>query len=218
MARLEVRNLKKRFGCVSAIEDVSFELEAGKVLGISGPSGSGKTTLLRVIAGLEVPDSGSVTVDGRVLSGEGVFVKPHARPVGMMFHESALWPHMRILKNLTFVMKDGGRMEKRKRARELLDRLSVGELAERYPHELSEGQKRRAAFARIMAAAPAVVLLDEPFAGLDEKLRVTLGGEIRRMAGAGATVIFVSHLEKESLDYCEASAIIKEGKLDVLRC
>jgi iron(III) transport system ATP-binding protein len=214
MAELEVKNVSISFGDVNALSGVSITLGKGEVLMLKGPSGSGKTTLLRIIAGLERPDTGEVTLGGKTLVSRNACVPPERRDVGMVFQEPALWPHMRVLGNLTFVLNKLPRHERRERARGILDRLGVGALARRYPHELSAGERRRVAIGRLLAARPAVWLLDEPLVNLDPELRAGLAALIKNIRDEeGVSILHVSHFEKEPLDYSDRVAIIKQGKI-----
>jgi iron(III) transport system ATP-binding protein len=214
MAALEVKNVSISFGEVKALSGVSLTLGKGEVLMLKGPSGSGKTTLLRVIAGLERSDAGEVTLGEKMLVSQGAFMPPEKRDVGMVFQEPALWPHMRVLGNLTFVLNKLPRRERRERARGILGRLGVGALARRYPHELSAGERRRVAIGRLLAARPAVWLLDEPLVNLDPELRADLAALIKKIRDEeGVSILHVSHFEKEPLDYSDRVAIIKQGKI-----
>ncbi|MBV9585328.1 MAG: ATP-binding cassette domain-containing protein, partial [Alphaproteobacteria bacterium] len=169
MALLEISEVSKRFGAVTAVDRVSLSIERGAFFALLGPSGCGKTTLLRLIAGFETPDQGRIVIDGADVTA----VPPYARPVNMMFQSYALFPHLDVAGNIGFGLKQEGMPRRRRAARveEMLALVQMAGLAKRRPHELSGGQKQRVALARALAKMPKLLLLDEPLAALDRKLR-----------------------------------------------
>ena len=177
MALLEVSGLSRSFDTMKAVDRVSFAAERGEILCLLGPSGSGKTTLLRLIAGIEEPDEGTVSIDGKPLNG----VPPQERGFGLMFQDLALFPHMDVFGNVAF----GLRMRRlpkaavRERVHELLALVDMAGFAKRKVHELSGGERQRVALARSLAPAPRVLMLDEPLGALDRALRDSLQGQVR---------------------------------------
>jgi iron(III) transport system ATP-binding protein len=191
---IELRGLGKRFGERVPLDDVTLTLARGAVLAVTGRSGCGKTTLLRLIAGLELPDSGEIVLDGVVASGPGWALAPHRRGVGFMFQAPALWPHMTVTRNILFGL---GRLPRAIRARRLDEVLSLthsDRLADRLPHQLSGGEARRVALARTLAPEPSILLLDEPLTHLDPELKAALRDVIlEQVRRTGATLLYVTH-------------------------
>jgi sulfate/thiosulfate transport system ATP-binding protein len=214
---VELRNLSKSFGGITALDGVSLSVPTGEFLALLGPSGSGKTTLLRVLAGLEFVDAGDIVVGGRSMDG----VPARERRVGLVFQHYALFRHMTVARNVAFGLEVRPRQERpsrrsmRARVQELLDLMGIGELAERYPEQISGGQRQRVALARALAIEPGLLLLDEPFGALDAKvrksLRVWLRGLHDRM---GLTSIFVTHDQAEALEMADRVAVLRAGRIE----
>ena len=212
MALLEISGVSKRFAATPAVEGVSLRVEAGEFFALLGPSGCGKTTLLRLIAGFETPDAGLILIDGVEMNA----VPPYARPVNMMFQSYALFPHLDVAGNVAFGLKQEG-MERRRREARVADMLALVQMTEyarRRPHELSGGQKQRVALARALAKMPKLLLLDEPLAALDRKLReetrVELTGIQERV---GTTFLVVTHDQEEALGMASRIAVMDRGRL-----
>jgi putrescine transport system ATP-binding protein len=212
MAILEINGVSRRFAATPAVEGVSLSVEAGEFFALLGPSGCGKTTLLRLIAGFETPDSGRILIDGVEMNA----VPPYARPVNMMFQSYALFPHLDVAGNIAFGLKQEG-MERRRREARVADMLALVQMsdyAHRRPHELSGGQKQRVALARALAKMPKLLLLDEPLAALDRKLReetrVELTGIQERI---GTTFLVVTHDQEEALGMASRIAVMSRGRL-----
>ena len=186
-----------RFGAAPVswiLDGFSLTMEAGERLGIAGPSGRGKSTLLRIIAGLERPQKGGISIDGRLVAGPGVHVPPEERRVGMVFQDYGLFPHMTVADNIAYGLFRQSRDERRRQVEAMLELTRMGELRRRYPYELSGGQQQRVAMARALAPKPKLLLLDEPLSNLDAELKAGILGELRElMARTGATCLFVSH-------------------------
>src|SRR5699024_2361876 len=215
MKKLVVKNLAKRFAEVRALQDVTLELEEGKMLAGVGPSGCGKTSLLRVIAGFETPDEGSVQVDKKVLFDGRTNIKPEQRKIGYVPQHGVLFPHLNVAKNISFGLHATAlsRAEKRMRVADMLELVGMPGLEERMPHELSGGQQQRIALARALAPSPTLVLLDEPFSALDAGLRQTLREEVKNtLASINATAIIVTHDQEEALSMADYVAVMRDGQ------
>lgn len=183
-AALVVTNVTKRFGSHLAVDSVSLDVAVGDAVVILGPSGCGKTTLLRLIAGLEVPDSGEISLNGATVSGLGRSMVPsHQRGIGFVFQDLALWPHLTVWKNLEFVLGSvkTARAERAARIHQALNLVRIEPLSARYPHELSGGEQQRIALARALVGQPGLLLLDEPLSSLDPELRTALRAELARL-------------------------------------
>ena len=212
MPLLEIVDASKRFGAVGAVDRVSLAVEHGELFALLGPSGCGKTTLLRMIAGFETPDSGRIVIDGSDVTA----VPPYRRPVNMMFQSYALFPHLDVAGNIAFGLKQEG-MERRRRDRrvaEMLALVQMSDYARRRPHELSGGQKQRVALARALAKMPKLLLLDEPLAALDRKLREETRLElIGIQERVGTTFLVVTHDQEEALGMASRIAVMDHGRL-----
>jgi len=206
---LRVRGLRKSFGDVRAVAGADIEVRSGGTCALLGPSGCGKTTTLRMIAGLERPDAGEIVVGGRVVSGDGIFVAPEQRRIGMVFQDYALFPHMDVGANVGYGL---GRKPDRARVREALDLVGLADAEGRLVHELSGGQQQRVALARALAPTPDLVLLDEPFSNLDASLRDRLRQEVSDiLRTAGVTAVFVTHDQEEAMSIAEQVVVMREG-------
>jgi len=207
------KNLYKRFGEYEACQHVDLEIKQGKLIGLLGPSGSGKTTLLRLLAGLETPDDGEIYFDGKLVTD----LPPQQRNIGFVFQNYALFRHMTVFENIAFGLSVRKRKKEviRKRVAELVELTGLSGLERRYPHQLSGGQRQRVAFARALAPEPQLLLLDEPFAALDAKVRKELRGWLKEMIGrVGLTTVFVTHDQEEALELADEIFIINQGKVE----
>ncbi|WP_152041419.1 ABC transporter ATP-binding protein [Salinigranum salinum] len=212
---LELDGVSKRFGPEPVIEDLSLSVREGEILTMLGPSGCGKTTTLRLIAGLERPDSGTIRLNGDPVSGEGTFVAPEQRGVGVVFQEFALFPHLTAAENVAFGLKDLDDEATERRVAELLDLVGLEAQADSYPDELSGGQQQRVALARSLAPEPAILLLDEPFSNLDVDLRVAMREEVRDIIKeAGVTAISVTHDQEEAMSISDRVAVVNDGHIE----
>src|SRR5579862_6489456 len=212
MALLEIVDISKGFATTKAVDDVSLNVEKGEFFALLGPSGCGKTTLLRLIAGFERPDNGRILIDGVEMNA----VPPYARPVNMMFQSYALFPHLDVAGNIAFGLKQEGMERRRREARvtEMLALVQMSEFARRRPHELSGGQKQRVALARALAKMPKLLLLDEPLAALDRKLRDETRRElIAVQERVGTTFLVVTHDQEEALGMASRIAVMNEGRV-----
>jgi iron(III) transport system ATP-binding protein len=212
---LRLENLWKRFGSEPVIEDLSLSVTEGEILTMLGPSGCGKTTTLRLIAGLDRPDSGVVRLNGEPVSGEGSFVAPEERGVGVVFQEFALFPHLTAAENVAFGLQDLSQAETDRRVSDLLDLVGLEAQADSYPDELSGGQQQRVALARSLAPEPEILLLDEPFSNLDVDLRVAMREEVRDIIKeAGVTAISVTHDQEEAMSISDRVAVVNDGRIE----
>ena len=214
---IEVRNLNKRFGATVVCDHLNLDIPAGELVALLGPSGSGKTTLLRIIAGLEVPDSGSVLFQGVDATGTDV----RERHVGFVFQHYALFAHMSIFENVAFGLRVRPKAtrpreaEIRAKVMELLKLVQLDWLADRYPHQLSGGQRQRIALARALAVEPRVLLLDEPFGALDAKVRKELRRWLRRLHDTvHVTSVFVTHDQDEAMEVADRIVVMNEGRIE----
>ena len=212
MALLEITSVSKRFGATTAVDAVSLSVERGAFFALLGPSGCGKTTLLRMIAGFETPDSGRIVIDGIDVTG----LPPYARPVNMMFQSYALFPHMDVAGNIAFGLRQEGMDRRRIAARvaELLALVQMPGYQRRRPHELSGGQRQRVALARALAKMPKLLLLDEPLAALDRKLRAETRLELTGIQErVGITFLVVTHDQEEALSMASCVAVMDRGRV-----
>jgi iron(III) transport system ATP-binding protein len=211
---VQVSHIHRQFGRVQAVQDVSFSIEPGTLLVLLGASGCGKTTTLRLIAGLETPDSGEISISGVQVSGAGRFVQPEDRRLGMVFQDYALFPHLTAADNIGFALNGAPARERHARITEMLVLVGLAALGDRYPHQLSGGEQQRVALARALAASPGVVLLDEPFSNLDAALRKEMREEVRRiLRQTGMTAVFVTHDQEEALSLADQIAVMRGGRL-----
>ena len=210
---VELKNINKTYGSYQASRNVNFGIEKGKLIGLLGPSGSGKTTILRMIAGLETPDSGEVIIDGKVVND----VPASQRGIGFVFQNYALFRYMTVYDNVAFGLKVQ-KADKKKidaRVRELIKLVGLEGLEKRYPSQLSGGQRQRVAFARALAPNPQVLLLDEPFAAIDAKIRQELRSWLKEMIGKlGITSIFVTHDQDEAIEVADEIIITNAGRIE----
>ena len=210
---IEARNIVKRFGDFTALDDVSVEVEAGSLTALLGPSGSGKSTLLRVIAGLERPDAGRVRLEGHDVTG----VPPQERGVGFVFQHYAAFKHMTVAENVAFGLRirRRPRAEVRQRVGELLELVQLSRLGDRYPAQLSGGQRQRMGLARALAVDPKVLLLDEPFGALDARVRKELRSWLRRLHDeTHTTTVIVTHDQEEAMDVADRVVVMNGGRIE----
>jgi multiple sugar transport system ATP-binding protein len=218
MAMIEIEGLTKRFGGVTAVDNLSIAVDAGEFLTLLGPSGCGKTTVLRMIAGLEVPDAGEIRIGGKTVfsAQRGVFVAPGKRGIGLVFQSYALWPHMSVHQNVAFGLeiRKVGAEELKREVSEALAYMRLEGMEDRYPQQMSGGQQQRVALARMLVARPGVFLMDEPLSNLDAKLRIEMRAEIKRLhREAHATTVYVTHDQTEALTLSSRVAVMERGRL-----
>ena len=211
---LRIERVVKRYapGGAAAVDDVSLDIARGEFFALLGPSGCGKTTLLRLLAGFERPDEGRILIDGADMAG----VPPYARPVNMMFQSYALFPHMTVAQNVGFGLRQDGlpRREIQTRVAGMLELVKLGRLASRKPHQLSGGERQRVALARALVKEPKLVLLDEPLAALDRKLREETRFELVRIQQrVGITFLMVTHDQEEAMSMASRLAVMSQGRI-----
>ncbi|MCZ7665162.1 MAG: ABC transporter ATP-binding protein [Thermoleophilia bacterium] len=216
-AAVEIERVTKSYGrgLPPVVDDLSLVVAPGEVVALLGPSGSGKTTLLRLVAGFAVPDSGVVRLAGSVVAGPGTLLPPERRGVGMVFQDYALFPHLDVRRNIAFGLTGVSPREREQKVRDSLVLVGLRGLEDRYPHQLSGGQQQRVALARALAPEPVVVLLDEPFSGLDAGLRAKVRDDVASILHAsGASALFVTHDQDEALFMGDRVAVLNGGHLE----
>lgn len=210
---VEMKQINKTFDGFLASNNVSFGIEKGHLAALLGPSGSGKTTILRMIAGLDKPDSGDILINGVKVNN----LPGSKRGIGFVFQNYALFRYMTVADNIAFGLKvqKKSKSEIKSRVEELLELISMQELGKRYPHQLSGGQRQRVAFARALAPNPQLLLLDEPFAAIDAKVRRELRTWLKEMIGrVGITSIFVTHDQEEAMEVADTIIITNQGSIE----
>ena len=210
---IRIRGLVKRFGDVTAVDEVDLDIERGEFFTMLGPSGSGKTTTLRMIAGFEIPDEGSIALAGRDVSR----LPPYERPVNTVFQDYALFPHMTVAQNVEYglMVKRVEKTARRSRAADALDMVHLGDHGARKPAQLSGGQRQRVALARAIVNEPQVLLLDEPLGALDLKLRQEMQIELKRIQQeVGITFVYVTHDQEEALTMSDRIAVFNRGRIE----
>jgi ABC-type sugar transport system ATPase subunit len=211
-----IKNLTKRFGDVTAVNNVSLTIEPSIFLTLLGPSGCGKTTLLRCISGLEDPDEGEIYIGEKLIfsHSKGISLPPGQRDLGLVFQNYALWPHMTVYKNMTFALEIQKltKSEMDRRVKEALAEVKMQGYEERYPREMSGGQQQRIALARMLAYRPKVFLMDEPLSNLDARLRMDMRTEIKRLHhDSTATTVYVTHDQIEAMTMSTSIAVMRDG-------
>ncbi|MSU49058.1 MAG: ABC transporter ATP-binding protein [Opitutus sp.] len=212
MISIRIQQLSKRFGAVTALQDLDLTIEPGELFFLLGPSGCGKTTLLRSLAGFYIPDGGKIFFGDE----EVTRLAPHKRNTGMMFQSYALWPHMSVAENVAFGLEERKvpKAETKRRVLEALESVRMAAYAERRPNQLSGGQQQRVALARALVIRPRCLLLDEPLSNLDAKLRLEMRAEIRRVCKEfKLTTVYVTHDQKEALSVSDRMAILDRGRI-----
>jgi putrescine transport system ATP-binding protein len=209
---IRLRGVTKKFDAITAVDSVDLNIRKGEIFALLGASGCGKTTLLRLLAGFEIPTDGQITIDGEDMQS----IQPYNRPVNMMFQSYALFPHMTVAKNIAFGLKQDRlpRTEIKKRVEELLELVHMNTLYNRFPHQLSGGQRQRVALARSLAKRPKLLLLDEPMAALDKKLREQMQLEVVNIIeSVGVTCVMVTHDQEEAMTMATRIGVMHDGKI-----
>ncbi|MEL7115103.1 MAG: ABC transporter ATP-binding protein [Pseudomonadota bacterium] len=211
--RFEVKHLTRRFGGRAVVDDISFSVRAGEVMCLLGPSGCGKSTALRCIAGVDRQDAGEVYVEGALISDGRYEMPPEQRPIGLMFQDFALFPHLTVEQNVAYGLHRRG-TDTKGRVAHMLDRVHLRHKAKSYPHEISGGEQQRVALARSLAPKPRIVLMDEPFSGLDNRLRDGIRDEtLEVLKEEGAAVLLVTHEPEEAMRMADEIALMRDGKI-----
>ncbi len=211
--RLEIKNLKRLYEGRVVVDDVSLKVAPGHVTCLLGPSGCGKSTTLRMIAGVEMQDSGEIWVDGKLICDTIFRIPPERRHIGLMFQDFALFPHLKVGENVAFGLT-GTKAEKTNRVAELLDRVGLGGYTNAYPHELSGGEQQRVALARALAPRPRIMLMDEPLSGLDNRLRDGIRDDtLEILREEDTAVLLVTHEPKEAMRMADEIALMRNGKI-----
>jgi iron(III) transport system ATP-binding protein len=203
----------RRFEGRTVVRDLSLTIPAGQVTCLLGPSGCGKSTTLRMIAGVDMQDSGSIYVDGKLVCDTVFRVPPERRSIGLMFQDFALFPHLSVADNVAFGLVDGAEARK-KRVDELLERVALSGFSHKFPHELSGGEQQRVALVRALAPRPRILLMDEPFSGLDERLRDGIRDDtLGLLKEEGAAVLLVTHEPHEAMRMADEIALMRDGAI-----
>ncbi|TKK84958.1 ABC transporter ATP-binding protein [Herbidospora galbida] len=213
MTLLSIEGVSRKFGNVTALSDVSIDIQQGEFFALLGPSGCGKTTLLRILAGFETPDQGGVRLDGTDL----LKLAPHKRPVNLMFQSYALFPHMTVAKNVAYGLERENlpRAEIKARVGEVLEKVGLEPMANRRPAQLSGGQQQRVALARAIVKRPRLLLLDEPLSALDKKVRAEMQLELKRLQHeVGITFVVVTHDQEEAMSLADRIAVMDQGRVE----
>ncbi len=209
--KLELKNITRSFDGQRVVNDLSLALHAGEVVCLLGPSGCGKSTTLRIAAGVDRQNAGQVLLDGVVVSDDRGHMPPEKRSVGLMFQDFALFPHLSVLQNVAFGLNSA---DKREIAQVLLAKVGLAAYGDKYPHMLSGGEQQRVALARAMAPNPKVMLMDEPFSGLDNRLRDGIRDDtLAMMKELGAAVLLVTHEPEEAMRMADSIALMRKGKI-----
>ena len=211
--RLETKHLMRRYGGQLVVDDVSLEVMPGQVTCLLGPSGCGKSTTLRMIAGVEMQDEGEIWVDGKLICDTVFRVPPERRHIGLMFQDFALFPHLSVGANVAFGLS-GDKGEIGRRVEELLNRVGLGSYTDKFPHELSGGEQQRVALARALAPRPRIMLMDEPFSGLDNRLRDGIRDEtLDILREQDTAVLLVTHEPEEAMRMADQIALMRDGRI-----
>jgi iron(III) transport system ATP-binding protein len=214
MDALTLEQVSHAYGAVEAVRDVSLTLAPGELVCLLGPSGCGKTTVLRLTAGLEALQKGRVLIDGRVVADGRLQEPPEARNVGLMFQDYALFPHLSAAENVEFGLRRLASADRRARAAEALEQVGMGGQAKAFPHTLSGGQQQRVALARALAPEPHIMLLDEPFSGLDVRLRNQIRDDaLHVLKNSGAATLMVTHDPEEAMFMADRIAVMRDGRI-----
>ena len=210
---IQLNAVSHHFGQLRVLADISLSLQDGEILCVLGPSGSGKSTLLRIIAGLEPMQSGDITLDSALMANSAHCPPPEQRPIGLVFQDHALFPHLTVAQNVAFGLGRLAATQRDQIVEQLLNRVGLAALAQRYPHTLSGGQQQRIALVRALAPRPRVMLLDEPFASVDTPLRRQLRQDARQeLKRAGTTTIMVTHDPEEAMAMADRILVLVEGE------
>ncbi|NSX54382.1 ABC transporter ATP-binding protein [Parasulfitobacter algicola] len=211
--RLEIKDITRSFGGRAVVDHVSLTVQPGQVTCLLGPSGCGKSTTLRIIAGVEMQDSGTIHVDGELVCDTIFRIPPENRSIGLMFQDFSLFPHLTVAENVAFGLR-GAKAEKRSRVIQLLRRVDLERYIDDYPHQLSGGEQQRVALVRALAPSPKIMLMDEPFSGLDNRLRDDIRDDtLAVLKEEGTAVLLVTHEPDEAMRMADEIALMRDGKI-----
>lgn len=220
-ASAQLLSVSKKFGQVTALQEISLTVQPGEFIALLGPSGCGKTTLLRLLAGFEQPTTGEIWLNDRQVATPSLLLPPEKRRIGMVFQSFALWPHMTVQENVMFPLKYQADIppeferNPQKRVAEVLEMVGLAGYEQRYPSQLSGGQRQRVALARALVFAPAILLMDEPLSSLDAELRVQMRREIQEIhQQLGTTIVYVTHDQAEALAMADRIVVMKQGHIE----
>jgi iron(III) transport system ATP-binding protein len=217
MSFVEISKLSFTYSTVKVLDHFSFSMDKGEIVGVLGQSGSGKSTLLRLIAGLETPTEGEISISARTMVNAWTFIQPEQRGVGMVFQDYALFPHLTAARNIEFGLHRMTRSERQARLKEMIELVQLSGLENRYPHELSGGQQQRVALARALAPKPSLLLMDEPFSNLDTELKAAIRSDLRDiLRKAEMTCLFVSHDQQDVDVICDRTIRIDKAALNII--
>ncbi|MCB9221961.1 MAG: ABC transporter ATP-binding protein [Candidatus Kapaibacterium sp.] len=214
MSFLEVKNIVKSYGKLNVLKNISFEMGAKNRLALIGKSGSGKTTMLRIIAGLEIPDSGKIEIEGTTVTSENNFIKPEKRNIGYVFQNHSLFPHLDVYSNIAFGIEKKNKSEKLEIIKSYLSMLGLEDKLYSYPHQLSGGEKQRIAIIRTLASKPNLLLLDEPFSNLDKNTKEKLKVDLKQiLIKEQIPTIMITHDADDSFDLADEVILLDEGNI-----
>ncbi|SDL59156.1 ABC transporter ATP-binding protein [Paracoccus chinensis] len=214
-AFLDLEGVSRRFGDRVVLSDVTLAIPPGRITCLLGESGCGKSTLLRIISGVDRPDGGRIRMSGAEIVGPDRFVQPESRRIGFMFQDYALFPHLSVAENLAFGLRHLPKAAQRDRVAEVVARIGIAHLIDRYPHSLSGGEQQRVALARALAPQPAILLMDEPFSNLDQGLRERVRREtLATLRRIGTTAIIVTHDPQEALAVGDLIVLMRGGRIE----
>ncbi|MRH41541.1 ATP-binding cassette domain-containing protein [Aquibacillus halophilus] len=211
-----IENLKYQYNksTKAIIQNFSLKIKKGEIISILGESGSGKSTILRLLAGLETPNSGSISINDNVIVNHHHFLPPEKREVGIVFQDYALFPHMTVERNIKYGLRKMSRIQKQQRLDEMLQLVRLEDYKNRYPYELSGGQQQRVALARALAPAPSLLLFDEPFSNLDAHLQIKIRNELREiLKHTNTTSIFVTHDQTDAVALADRIILLENGSI-----
>ena len=213
---IKLNNIRHSYGTKTVLHDLNLNIEAKQLTCLLGGSGSGKTTILRLIAGLEIPQNGQVIIDKKIVTkNEKILVPPHQRDIGFIFQDLALWPHFTVYKNLAFGLDERNEKNIKDKVANMLDFFGLQEYAKKYPHQLSGGQKQLVAISRSLVLKPKVLLMDEPLANLDVKLKRKMLEHIKNLKhNFDLTIIYVTHDHKEAFEIADNIVVLNEGEIE----
>ena len=217
MSIIELQHIDFSYQHTPVLTDFTLSIENGQITCLLGSSGSGKTTILRLIAGLEIPENGHVLINEKVVSsGKSLEVPPHKRNVGFVFQDLALWPHMTVYKNVAFGLEQNRKKDKEKQVMEILEFFQLSDQKDKFPHQLSGGQKQLVAIARSMVMQPHILLMDEPLANLDVKLKFRILNYIKEIRNRfGTAIVYVTHDHKEAFSIADEIIVLQNGKIEI---